>query len=269
MQSLTGETRPEARRWTFMKADDVRGVLTALLKGKRPAMPETWINDWRSPDKRRRLHEASGANGKTQIGAVIELHREWGWPDAAGFLERYVATGDEFDRRMAAGEELDGTRFGRSLAALGAKIEALTSYCRAHPNFSNAAYTEEEVGAWFLQLVLIRTLDGGLRERRVWTMLGGEAGGWRPTTAVEDTKDGLDFVHDRTATVVQVKPVGWHEKSALLRNWIDQSSHHADGRWLIECDACDDGAMAVFAVRGDVVSLSSKALLLAAAGPES
>lgn len=67
-----------------MTAAEVLKLLDSLLAGSRPAMPETWINDWRAKDKSRRLHEASGANAKTSVGAVVDLHRTLPCPPRPG-----------------------------------------------------------------------------------------------------------------------------------------------------------------------------------------
>lgn len=245
-----------------MTADDVARLLTRLLAGNKPAMPENWVNDWRSKDKSRRLHEASGANAKASVGAVVDLHRTWGYPDPREFAATYLRSGESFDELRREGGHPDPRAFGRSASELARIIADLRSYCVKHPNHRDAAYTEAGVGEWLLFLVIVRTAEGGHRERRVWSVIGGSLSGWRSTTYTEDTHEGIDFIRGLTGTVVQVKPTGWHHQAELLADWLRVSAMHGNRRWLVECDPLDGGHLDVHRVEmGALVPASVEELL--------
>lgn len=245
-----------------MTADDVVVLLTGLLAGKKPTMPENCINDWSSDDKSRRLHEASGANAKTSVGAVVDLHRTWGYPYPREFASRYLRSGESFDKLRREGGRPDPRVFGRSASELAGIIANLTSYCVQHPNRRDAVYTEAGVGEWLLFLVIVRTAEGGHRERRVWSVIGGSLNGWRSTTYTEDTREGIDFVQGLTGAVVQVKPTGWHHQAELLVDWLRVSAMHGNRRWLVECDPLDGGHLDVHRVEmGTLVPASVEDLL--------
>lgn len=240
-----------------MTAAEVSKLLDSLLAGSRPAMPEPWINDWRAKDKSRRLHEASGANAKTSVGAVVDLHRSWGYPEPHEFAAAYLKSGEALNALRLEGRHPDPRGFGRSASDLAAIIADLTSYCVNHPNHRDATYTETGVGEWFLFLVVVRTAEGGHRERRAWSALGGQERGWRSTTYAEDTREGIDFVQERTRFVVQVKPAGWHRQGQLLADWLRVSAMHGNRRWLVECDPTDGGSLEVYRVVEGVLRRAS------------
>lgn len=245
-----------------MTESEVLNLLEALLAGVKPRMPEIWINDWRPSDNSRCLHEVSGANSQTSVGAVVDLYRRWGDPALREFVAKYLKSGESFDALCKTGQHPNPREFGRSAAHLAQTIADLTLYCVNHPNHPNATYTESAVGEWFLNLVIVRTLEGSLRERRVALALGGPTRGWRCATPIEDAGEGIDLIHERTGLVVQVKPIGWHRKAQMLIKWLRLSSMHVDHRWLVECEYHEGAPFDVYRViNGALVPASMEDLI--------